>query len=90
MFLFGFAGILVITQIHGLGLSVRTRWLIFAAFVASIGIVYTLTSRWSKIDEVIRIPAIDYILIFLIYLLYLAGAGIYRLVNHSRRSPAAG
>lgn len=82
MFLFGFAGVLIVTQMHGLGLSRRARWLLFAGFVAAILITYTLLDRWGHIDEIIRIPAIDYVLIVLIYGCYLGGLLLYRLTRN--------
>ena len=62
MFLFGFGGIFVITQMHGLGWSRLTRGSILAAYLG--GIVWVYSDRgWSNLNEVIRIPAIDYLLV---------------------------
>ncbi len=65
MFFFGFAGIFVITQMHGLGLSIRTRWLILAGYIAAILVVYS-ERGWALVNEVFRIPVIDYVLVFAI------------------------
>lgn len=71
MFLFGFAGILVLTQMHGLGLSVPVRWAIFVAYLAGVVAVYS-GRGWGKLDEIVRIPAIEYVLVaVLIGLLWL-------------------
>ena len=72
MFFFGFAGITLITQLHGLPLGRWTKRLIYGAFLLSVLAVYGLTERgFGRLDEVIRIPAIDYLLIGVLYLLFL-------------------
>jgi hypothetical protein len=60
MFFFGFGGIFVITQMHGLGLSRVFRALILAAYVAGVLFVYN-DRGWVKVNEIIRIPIIDYL-----------------------------
>jgi len=60
MFFFGFLSIFVLTQMHGLGFSKRTRWLISAAFVLSIVGTYAWRG-WGNLNEVIRIPVIEYL-----------------------------
>lgn len=65
MFFFGFAGIFVITQMHGLGLSRLVRWLIAAAYVA--GVVWIYSSRgWENLNEIVRIPIIDYLAVLVL------------------------
>lgn len=68
MFLFGFLGIFVLTQMHGLGWHLRTRVGIAAAYVAAVFVVYALRDL-SEIHEVVRIPAIEYALVFVVALL---------------------
>ncbi len=65
MFLFGFLGVMVITQIHGLGLPLAIRRLIALGFVAGVVLVYS-GRGWSRIEEVFRIPVIDYLLVFVL------------------------
>ena len=65
MFLFGFAGIFIVTQMHGLGLSRAVRWVIGLGFVASIVWVYS-GRGWANLDEVARIPVIDYLLVIVL------------------------
>jgi len=68
MFLFGFAGIALITQIHGLGLERWSKRAIYVAFLVSALAVYGLTERrLAGLNDVIRIPVIDYLLILIIY-----------------------
>lgn len=72
MFFFGFAGVTLITQLHGLPIGRWTKRLIYGAFLLSVLAVYGLTERgFGRLDEVIRIPAIDYLLIGVLYLLFL-------------------
>jgi hypothetical protein len=60
MFFFGFGGIFVITQMHGLGLSRMLRGFILAAYVAGVLFVYN-DRGWANLNEIIRIPIIDYL-----------------------------
>ena len=74
MFAFGFAGIFVITQMNGLGLSLKARLLILAAFIVSTLWVYS-GRGWIKLNEIIRIPLIEYLAVFL--LAGLIGGGLW-------------
>jgi hypothetical protein len=86
MFAFGFAGILVITQMHGLGLSKRTRWVIFLIYVVSALAIYSQRG-WVRLNEIVRIPVIEYLLVFI--LAGLIGAGLL-LRNLMQKSIAGG
>ena len=74
MFLFGFSGIFVITQMHGLGLSRWVRALLFAAYVAAVLAVYSQRG-WNQLDEIVRIPMIDYLAV--VVLAGLFGSGMW-------------
>lgn len=75
MFLFGFAAILVITQIYGVKANkwvIRGTQLIFVllALITYSGLVGERT--WIDINEIFRIPVIDYVLVFaFVYGIYL-------------------
>lgn len=84
MFFFGFAAMIVLTQMHGLGLSRRVRWLIGGAFVLGTLLFYLLGGEPARINEVIRIPLIEYLLVFVFYALFWLIYGITRLF---RRKP---
>ena len=71
MFAFGFGGMFIITQMHGLGLSKMVRWLLVAAYVALTLWVYN--GRWAALNEIVRIPFIEYLSVF-------ALAGIFWLI----------
>lgn len=74
MFFFGFAGIFVITQMHGLGLSRRVRWGLALAYVAAALWVYS-SRGWIQLNEIIRIPLIEYLAVFVLAgLIWLVGA----------------
>lgn len=85
MFFFGFAGIFVITQMHGLGLSIRTRLLILAGFVASALFVYSQRG-WGSLNEIVRIPLIDYLAVFVLAGLFWLGLRIARSLRHMRHA----
>lgn len=59
MFAFGFLFLIVMTQIHGLGLPRWALIAITAVAVAAMLIVYS-DRGWSNLNEVIRIPVIEY------------------------------
>ncbi len=74
MFAFGFAGMFVITQMHGLGLS---RWAKLAIFALYAGLALWIYSErgWVQLNEIIRIPVIEYISVFILAGLF--GAGLW-------------
>ena len=82
MFLFGFLTVFVVTQMHGLGLSASTRWSLFAVFAAAVAAVYSWRG-FDRIDEVVRIPAIEYLVLAVVVLL------IWLVVLVTRRIRAA-
>jgi len=74
MFAFGFGAMIILTQMYGLGLNTWTkRGLALGFIVLAVG-YYTLTGNAGGMNELIRIPFIDYAVIFLLY-------GIYLLIN---------
>lgn len=80
MFLFGFAGIFVITQMHGLRLSGRVRGLILAAYIA--GVLWVYSSRgWGNLNEIVRIPLIEYLAVVVLALLIGGGLWITRRIT---------
>ena len=68
MFAFGFLFLVLVTQMHGLGLGRATRWAIALASLAAVLWVYS-GRGWAQMNEVLRIPVIDYALVLLIGLL---------------------
>ena len=74
MFAFGFGAMIVLTQMYGLGLNTWTKRVLATAFVILVVAYYALSGEIAGVNEVIRIPIIDYAVIFLLY-------GIYLLVN---------
>jgi hypothetical protein len=80
MFAFGFGGIFVITQMHGLGLSLRMRGAILAVYAALVVWVYSGRGL-AKLNEIIRIPLIEYLAVFVLALLIGAALWIARRVR---------
>ncbi len=83
MFLFGFLGVFVLTQMHGLGLGRTARWVFAAAYAGAVVVVYSVRGP-TRVDEVVRIPLIEYLLVAVVALLVWVGLRIAR-----RRSPLA-
>jgi hypothetical protein len=75
MFFFGFAGMFVITQMHGLGLRAWAKWLILAAYIGAVLAVYS-QAGWGRLNEIIRIPVIEYLSVVVLALLFGAGLRI--------------
>ncbi|WP_197683978.1 hypothetical protein [Allokutzneria albata] len=73
MFLFGFVAVFVLTQMHGVGLTAAARWWITGAFAATTVLVYSWRG-FDKIGEIIRIPAVEYLLVAVLALLVWAVA----------------
>jgi hypothetical protein len=65
MFAFGFAGIFILTQMHGLGWSRLLRWLVGGIYVAAALFIYS-GRGWVQLNEIVRIPVIEYLLVFVL------------------------
>ncbi len=79
MFLFGFAGVFVVTQMHGVGFS---RWV-----RVGLGGLYLVGGLWvysergfGRATEVLRIPVADYVLVLILAGLMGGGLLVYNLV----------
>ena len=84
MFAFGFGAMIILTQMYGLGLSTWTkRGLAVGFIVVTVG-TYAYMGRLGALNEVIRIPVIDYLFIFVLYGLFLL---INWIVNLFKRRP---
>jgi hypothetical protein len=83
MFAFGFGGIFVITQMHGLGLRLWHKAGLLAIYVGAALLVYS-DRGWEKLNEIVRIPVIEYLVVFV--LAGLIGGGLW-LVRRLRRWP---
>jgi hypothetical protein len=79
MFLFGFLMMFIVTQMHGLGLSKLIRWLLAALFIIALLFVYS-ERGWSQLNEIFRIPVIDYLLVFVL-------AGLVLLIKRLSKKP---
>lgn len=75
MFLFGFLGVFMLTQLHGVGLSTTARWYVAAVFAVGVLVVYSWRG-FDRIDEVVRIPAIEYLLTAVVALLVWVGVRV--------------
>ena len=65
MFAFGFGGVLVVTQMHGLKLPKWLRWSFLGAYIGFALFIYS-ERGWANLNEIIRIPLIDYIAVLLL------------------------
>ena len=83
MFAFGFGGVFIITQMHGLGLSRWVKWALLFIYVVLVLLVYS-ERGWDKLNEIIRIPLIDYLAVFILAGLFWLGLWLARLVRNWR------
>ena len=63
MFFFGFFGIFVLTQQHGLKLPKWTRWAVLGLYIVGAGIVYIIIG-FDKLYQLVSIPLIEYLAVF--------------------------
>jgi len=73
MFFFGFMGIFIITQMHGLGWPRWAKITSYLLYAAATIIVYN--GQWVRLNEIIRIPFIEYLAVFV--LTGLIGGGLW-------------
>lgn len=79
MFLFGFAGLFIFTQMHGLGLSRLSRWGFAGIYVG--GIVWVYRERGlDRLGEIARIPVAEYILVVILAVILAIGLLLTNLV----------
>ena len=79
MFGFGFAGIFIVTQMHGLGLKNWQRWAFFAIYIGSALYVYSsLGSRTlADLHQLTWIPVTEYAVMFAIAGLIWVGMRVF-------------
>ncbi|MCA0458729.1 MAG: hypothetical protein LCI00_32545 [Chloroflexi bacterium] len=78
MFFFGFFGVFILVQMHGLGLSNRVKWLIFAVYAIGAAVVYIQPERGiTKVWQLVAIPGIYYIVMIVLALLIAIGIWAY-------------
>ena len=76
MFFFGFSAIFLVTQMHGLRLRRWVRQAFYSSFLLLVLYVYLVMREPHQVNEVIRIPLIEYLALFVMYWIYLAGAWV--------------
>ena len=89
MFLFGFLAIFVITQMHGVGLGRRTRWVLGIGYAVGVIGVYGWRG-FDSVHEVAFIPIAEYGLVAVIALLIWGGLAVARVLRPSPRRTTAG
>ena len=80
IFGFGFGGIFVITQMHGVGLSRRARWIILALYIAAALVVYGLYDT-AKIHQITWILFIEYLGVLILAGIFGAGPWVARRIT---------
>jgi hypothetical protein len=83
MFFFGFAGLFIITQMHGIGLSIRWKWLFLVLYVSGALAIYSQRG-WNRLYELASIPLIEYLSVGVLALLLGGGIRIANWVKEKR------
>lgn len=83
MFAFGFAGIFLLTQMHGLRLGRGLRSAFIALYIGAALWIY-LPRGLARLEEVIRIPLIEYLAVFILAGILAAGIGLHALFGRGR------
>lgn len=76
MFFFGFAAIFLVTQMHGLRLKPWARRAFYGSFTLVALYVYVFLRQPWEANEILRIPIIEYAVLFVMYLVYWIGAKV--------------
>ena len=87
MFAFGFGAVVVVTQLHGLGPSRGIRLLVGGGYVTLVAVVYA-GRGWDRLNEVVRIPAIEYLAVVVLAALIRLGLAPARRLGWRRPPPA--
>jgi hypothetical protein len=83
MFCFGFAGLFVVTQMHGLGLSRKVRWFFLAAYLAGVITVFSSVG-FDKVHQITWIPVTEYAVVFVVAFLVWAAMKVFSMLAVSR------
>jgi hypothetical protein len=68
-FFAGFLGMFVITQMHGIGLSKATRWVLGGLYVGVVAAVYASTEGLMSSYEAALIPLVEFVLVVIVSVL---------------------
>jgi hypothetical protein len=85
MFLFGFLGLLIVTQVHGLGLS--RRWVLFTALLYLTAVALAYRGEGTGFLAVVRIPLVEYGLALLLGLIIAGCLAGWRALGRVGREP---
>ena len=85
MFFFGFAGIFIVTQMHGLGLSKLTRCCFLAAYIIGALVCYS-EKGLSRIHQVTWIPITEYLVVFAVACLVWGTMTLFAQLRHAWRN----
>lgn len=77
MFAFGFGALIVLTQMHGLGLNTLTKRLLATGFLIAALATYALLGRLPMIHQVTWIAITEYGLVAVFYILFIGFHWIY-------------
>ena len=65
MFAFGFATLFIVTQMHGLGLSRRTKILLIAVYLGCIILAFSGTNL-LRLELILRLPLVEYLCVVIV------------------------
>jgi len=86
MFALGFLTIFIVTQMHAFRLKTWVKNLVYLGFIVTLLIIYLLIKPPYQVNEVIRIPVVEYGLVFATYGLWLLFARLLGQIDSFRVS----
>ena len=78
----------MITQLFGLGLKRWQRWLVLGVYIGAVLWVYS-DRGWGMLNEIIRIPVIEYLLVLALAGLFALGLRLKNILQRPGNSPPA-
>ena len=72
----------MITQMHGLGLSRGSRWILLLTYVGLALWVYS-GRGWIYLNEIIRIPLIEYLSVLILAIIFGGSLAFIRKLRHT-------
>lgn len=86
MFCFGFAGLFIVTQMHGLGLSRAARWGFLAVYVTCVLLVFSRVG-FQHLHQITWIPITEYGVVFVLAGLVWITMKIFSIFTGSEQPP---
>ncbi len=89
MFFFGFLSMVLMAQMHNFNLSQRTKMAAYASYLAAATASFAARRELHKLHDILRVPLLEYGMVGLLYVLFLAGMKLAELLNDESAGSAS-